>query len=295
MDTPLLANRAREVLRGTIRGRLTALRLRRPASHTMETTPPRRELARLGCLATALQVPASAAAHPTFPWGRSDGWPQMVPKKGTGKPKLAIVSTVWRQNSHSEHMGDCFLHGWGIGGEWHEPALEVVSMYVDQDSQGVDRERADEFGFTLYDDIAEALRRGGDSLAVDAIFICGEHGQYTRNEFGQHQYPRYRFFKACTDVFKADGRSVPIFSDKHLSWKYAWAEDGSNIAARHEECIRITIHYEIPDFENFAQSVSSRESRASSGPSYSDCRRQCSPQLSIGPRPLEPTLDQLSI
>ena len=35
----------------------------------------------------------------------------MVPKKGTGKPKLAIVSTVWRQNSHAEHMGDCFMHG----------------------------------------------------------------------------------------------------------------------------------------------------------------------------------------
>ena len=52
-----------------------------------------------------------------------------------------------------------------------------------------------------------------------------QHGNYTQNEYGQHQYPRYRFFKACTDVFKADGRSVPIFNDKHLSWKYAWAEE----------------------------------------------------------------------
>ena len=43
--------------------------------------------------------------------------------------------------------------------------------------------------------------------------VCDRHQQYTHNEFGQHQYPRHRFFKACTDVFKADGRSVPIFSD----------------------------------------------------------------------------------
>jgi hypothetical protein len=36
----------------------------------------------------------------------------MVPKKGTGKPKLAIISTHWHQNFHAEHMGDCFMHGW---------------------------------------------------------------------------------------------------------------------------------------------------------------------------------------
>lgn len=52
----------------------------------------------------------------------------MVPEKDPRKPKLAIVSTEWRQNSHSEHMGDCFMHGWGLGGVWHEPAVEIVSM-----------------------------------------------------------------------------------------------------------------------------------------------------------------------
>jgi hypothetical protein len=186
-----------------------------------------RRLAQVGAhLAAVAPAPtATATGGTSFPLGRSAGWPQMVPPRGTAKPKLCIVSTIWRQNSHSEHMGDCFMHGWGLGGEWHEPALEVVSMYVDQDSNGVDRERASEFGFTLYDDIGEALRCGGEALAVDAVLIIGEHGAYTHNEFGQHQYPRYRFFKACTNVFKADGRSVPVFSDKHLSWKFQWAEE----------------------------------------------------------------------
>ena len=45
---------------------------------------------------------------------------------------------------------------------------------VDQDSSGIDRDRAAEFGFTLYDDIAEALCCGGDQLAVDAVLIIGE-------------------------------------------------------------------------------------------------------------------------
>ena len=53
---------------------------------------------------------------------------EQVPQKDPSKPKLAIVSTQWRQNSHSEHMGDCFMHGWGLGGVWHEPAVEIVSM-----------------------------------------------------------------------------------------------------------------------------------------------------------------------
>ena len=45
---------------------------------------------------------------------------------------------------------------------------------VDQDSSGIDRDRAEEFSFTLYDDIAEALCCGGDQLAVDAVLIIGE-------------------------------------------------------------------------------------------------------------------------
>jgi hypothetical protein len=33
-------------------------------------------------------------------------------------------------------------------------------------------------------------------------------------------YPRYEFFKECADVFEKDGRSVPVYNDKHLSWNF---------------------------------------------------------------------------
>ena len=69
------------------------------------------------------------------------------------------------------------------------------------------RERAEEFGFTIYPTIAEALRCGGDKLAVDAVLIIGEHGNYPNNEIGQKQYPRYEFFKQVVDVFEKDGRT----------------------------------------------------------------------------------------
>ncbi len=147
---------------------------------------------------------------------------------GNTKPrkKLAIVTTEWRYFSHAWHMGERFLVGYPIHGKWHHPPLEVVSVYVDQLPSGdLSRQRAKEFGFKTYPKIAEALRCGGDKLAVDAVLIIGEHGDYPNNEWGQKKYPRYEFFQQVTDVFEKDGRTTPVFNDKHLSWKWEWAKE----------------------------------------------------------------------
>jgi hypothetical protein len=144
----------------------------------------------------------------------------------TGRKKLAIVATEFRLQSHAQHMGDRFLVGYPMNGKWHKPRLEVVSAYIDQRLENdLSKSRAQEFGFQIYATIAEALRRGGDKLAVDAVLVIGEHGKYPRNELGQVLYPRYQFFKQVVDVFKKDGRSVPVFNDKHLSWKWEWAKE----------------------------------------------------------------------
>lgn len=146
----------------------------------------------------------------------------------TAKPRkrMAIVTTVWRYLSHAQHMGDRFLVGYPMNGQWHQPRLDVVSLYVDQTPKGdLTKDRAKEFGFTIYPSIAKALRCGGKKLAVDAVLIIGEHGDYPRNEYGQKKYPRYRLFKGVTEVFKADGRAVPVFNDKHLSWNWDWASE----------------------------------------------------------------------
>jgi hypothetical protein len=101
----------------------------------------------------------------------------------------------------------------------------VVSAYVDQYPQNdLSRKRSKEFGFPIFPAIAEALRCGGKALAVDAVLIIGEHGRYPKNEFGQTKYPRYEFFKQVTDVFRSENRAVPVFNDKHLSWKWEWAK-----------------------------------------------------------------------
>jgi hypothetical protein len=139
---------------------------------------------------------------------------------------MAIVTTVWRYMSHAWHMGERFLVGFPTGGKWHQPGLDVVSAYVDQTPEDdLSKKRAAEFGFKIYPKIADALRCGGDKLAVDAVLIIGEHGDYPQNDLGQKLYPRYEFFSQVARVFKQDGRAVPVYNDKHLSWKWEWAKE----------------------------------------------------------------------
>jgi hypothetical protein len=142
------------------------------------------------------------------------------------RKKLAVVTTLWNYHSHAWHMAERFLVGYPLRGRWHRPDFEVISAYVDQTpSDDLSRGRAKEFGFVIYPTIAEALRAGGKTLAVDAVLVIGEHGDYPLNEIGQKQYPRYPFFKQVVQVFREDGRVLPVFSDKHLSWKWEWAKE----------------------------------------------------------------------
>ena len=169
----------------------------------------------LGSVAGGL---AAGAAYPSF---AADEKQSSLPKK-----KLAIVTTVWTYGTHAWHMPERFLHGYPIDGKWHRPPFDVVSAYVDQKPEGdLSRGRADEFGFTIYPTVAEALRCGQNKVAVDGVLLIGEHGEYANNEFGQKKYPRYELFKQIVDVYRQDGKTAPVFNDKHLSWKFAWAKE----------------------------------------------------------------------
>ena len=139
--------------------------------------------------------------------------------------RIAIVATIYRYLSHAQHMGDRFLVGYPYAGAWHKPDMKVVSLYVDQKPEGdLSAARAREFDFQVYPTIAEALRCGGKNLAVDAVLIIGEHGNYPRNEKGQILYPRFEFFEQCVKVFEQDGRAVPVYNDKHLSYSFEKAK-----------------------------------------------------------------------
>ena len=153
--------------------------------------------------------------------------PQARPKR------IAIIATIYRLQSHAQHMGDRFLVGYPYGGVWHHPNMKVVSLYVDQKPEGdLSGARAREFGFEVYPTVAEALRCGGKELAVDAVLIIAEHGNYPRNDKGQILYPRYEFFQQTAEVFEKDHRAVPVYNDKHLSYSFEKAKAMVDTARR---------------------------------------------------------------
>lgn len=140
--------------------------------------------------------------------------------------KLAAVITVYRKYAHAQHIVDRLLDGYGWHGTYHHPPMDLVSLYVDQvGPDDLSRERASRHPeMKIYPTIAEAVTRGGSELAVDGVVVVGEHGHYPRNEKGQTEYPRYRFFEQVVEVFRSSHRTVPLFSDKHLSWNWDWAK-----------------------------------------------------------------------
>ncbi len=140
--------------------------------------------------------------------------------------RIAVITTIYRYLSHAQHFADRFLVGYPKEGRWHRPNMKVVSLYVDQKPEGEQSEdRSREFCLAVYPTIAEALRCGGDKIDVDAVLLIGEHGDYPQNEMSQVLYPRYDFFKECVSVFEEDGRAVPIFNDKHLSYSFNKAKE----------------------------------------------------------------------
>ena len=146
-----------------------------------------------------------------------------APRRGPApRKKIALVGTIMNTHSHAQHFIDRHLMGFAWGNGWHAPAVDLVSLYLDQfPANDLGRARAKQFNLPLYPSIAETLCCGGSKLAVDGVVIIGEHGAYPRNEKGQTLYPRHRFFKEVVRVFENSGRAVPVFNDKHLSTDWA--------------------------------------------------------------------------
>src|SRR3989440_5046475 len=93
-------------------------------------------------------------------------------------------------------------------------------------------ESARRFKIPVFKTIAGALTLGGKDLAVDAVLSIGEHGDYPTNKLGQVEYPRKRFFDDMVAVMRQAGRYVPVFNDKHLSYRWDWAREMYDICQK---------------------------------------------------------------
>jgi hypothetical protein len=139
---------------------------------------------------------------------------------------VAAVVTVFHFRSHAYNILENFFQPYLFRGELVDPGVDVVSLYVDQfPANDMARDFSRRFQVPLYDSIDKALCRGGDRLDVDAALLIGEHGEYPYNELGQHLYPRKPFFDEIAAVVRRSGRGVPVFNDKHLSYRWDWARE----------------------------------------------------------------------
>ncbi|HMC10105.1 MAG TPA: hypothetical protein VKH44_02400, partial [Pirellulaceae bacterium] len=161
-------------------------------------------------------VAAAAAASAYAPSGRAADPP---------RPKVAAVFTEMRLRSHAFHILTSLMGPYLFRGKWIDPGVDVVSFYADQFPNGdMTRDASERFKVPLYKTIDEALCLGGKTLAVDAVALIGEHGRYPRNELGQTMYPRKEFFDQIVAVIDRSKRPVPVFNDKHLSYRWDWAK-----------------------------------------------------------------------
>ena len=155
------------------------------------------------------------------------------------RKKIAVVVTAMFPSSLGSH-GDLivskFARGFPTEAGTEAPKVDLVSMYVDQPHwTDMADQLADDHGIVIYPTIRAALTltpqgrpghwtpedddRPGD-LAVDGVLIVAEHGDYAGNEQGRHLYPRRYFFEQVCGVFAMSGRSVPVFNDKHLAYRW---------------------------------------------------------------------------
>ncbi|MBP85816.1 MAG: hypothetical protein CMJ64_03725 [Planctomycetaceae bacterium] len=139
------------------------------------------------------------------------------------RPKVAAIFTVCHHRSHAHVILENFLETYLFNGKETDPGVDVVSFYADQTPGGdMSAEVGQRYKIPIFKTIDEALCVGGKELAVDAVLSIGEHGSYPVNELGQRQYPRKRFFDEIVSVMRRSNRFVPMFNDKHLS--YRWDE-----------------------------------------------------------------------
>jgi hypothetical protein len=152
---------------------------------------------------------------------------------GTAPRPVAAVITEWRKLSHA----DVFLPRLLEPEAWRHARpydLKLVSVYADQfPPNDLCRTYCTKHGVPVFESVRGAIGLGTNSVAVDGVLLIAEHGSYAFNGRGQHLYPRRRLFEQVVDAFRALGRRVPVFHDKHFSYDWLssrWMYD----LARHE-------------------------------------------------------------
>ena len=140
-----------------------------------------------------------------------------------GIKNIAFITHIYRNSAHADVIGTKLFLGIPMDEGMVTPQVKIVSVYIEQigaNDTGVRIAKMN--GATVYNSVEDALTLGGDKLAVDAVVYIGEHGEYPYNRLDMKLYPRMNYLERIFRVFDASKRSVPVFTDKALS--YSWLD-----------------------------------------------------------------------
>ena len=141
--------------------------------------------------------------------------------------RVAAIYSVFSYRGHAHVLLQNFLKPYYFCGRLTHSDMDVVSFHADQIAPRGDltREVARQFHVEVFPTVEGALCRGGQELAVDAVLSIFEQGDYPFNELGQQLYPRKKYFDEIVKVMRRSNRFVPLFNDKHLSYRWEWAKE----------------------------------------------------------------------
>ncbi|QDT19676.1 hypothetical protein [Gimesia chilikensis] len=141
--------------------------------------------------------------------------------KSREKLPVAAIVTEYTPNSHADVLVGKILEGFQQQGG-PGPDLKLAALYTDQVPQrNMSRGLSRKYGFPITDTIEEAITLGTQQVQVAGVLSIGEHGKYPFTPITrQHMYPRKQFFDEITATFQKFGKSVPVYNDKHLGYRW---------------------------------------------------------------------------
>lgn len=148
--------------------------------------------------------------------------PATLPSAAAPRKKVAVLIADWAHNCHPDVLFTRIFQTYTRDDKGMPSQLEIVTVYRDlptaKDQSG---KYAAQCGFRIVPTVEAALTLGTGKLAVDGVLISTEFAPYPLSDTGQFIYPHRRLFEECVKVFKASGRVVPVFIDKHLADNWA--------------------------------------------------------------------------
>ena len=152
------------------------------------------------------------------------------------RPRVAVIYTVLRFRSHAFNFLENFLRPLLFNGKLIEPPIDVVSFYADQ--------RVEEGDMT--DDVVRQFKlpaRHDDRGCPDPGRQgpgrrCRAAHRRARRVPGQRPGPDASIRASSSStrssrVMRRSNRFVPIFNDKHLSYRWDWAKEMYDTAQKH--------------------------------------------------------------